>query len=126
MRSIFAKFVFIAVTTADADLSQVAGAGWSWGGISNLFAAARDNRIAALVRLIEEKHMPEAVAVMTLNVRLHPESRNVYDMLGQAFARAGQKKQALEAFKKSVDKNPDDQNAKNWIRNLTTASNGSK
>ena len=35
----------------DADLSEVAVAGFSWGGISNLFAAARDNRIDALVAL---------------------------------------------------------------------------
>lgn len=33
----------------DTDTSRVAVAGWSWGGISNLFAAARDSRIKALV-----------------------------------------------------------------------------
>ena len=35
----------------DADMSEIAVAGFSWGGISNLFAAARDNRIDALVAL---------------------------------------------------------------------------
>jgi dienelactone hydrolase len=35
----------------NTDLSAVAVAGFSWGGISNLFAAARDNRIDALVAL---------------------------------------------------------------------------
>ncbi len=40
-----------AQTLPDADLSEVAVAGFSWGGISNLFAAARDNRIDALVAL---------------------------------------------------------------------------
>ncbi len=34
-----------------ADLDQVAVVGFSWGGISNVFAAARDNRIDALVSL---------------------------------------------------------------------------
>jgi pimeloyl-ACP methyl ester carboxylesterase len=38
-------------TLSDADVSEVAVAGFSWGGISNLFAAARDNRIDALVAL---------------------------------------------------------------------------
>jgi pimeloyl-ACP methyl ester carboxylesterase len=33
----------------DTDLSQVAVVSWSWGGISSLFAAARDPRIDALV-----------------------------------------------------------------------------
>src|SRR5258708_31554913 len=32
-------------------MSEIAVAGFSWGGISNLFAAARDNRIDALVAL---------------------------------------------------------------------------
>jgi dienelactone hydrolase len=40
-----------AQTLADTDMGEVAVAGFSWGGISNLFAAARDNRIDALVAL---------------------------------------------------------------------------
>lgn len=40
-----------AQTLADADVSEVAVAGFSWGGLANLFAAARDNRIDALVAL---------------------------------------------------------------------------
>ncbi|HWG67968.1 MAG TPA: dienelactone hydrolase family protein [Steroidobacteraceae bacterium] len=35
----------------NADMTKVAVAGFSWGGIANLFAAARDNRIKALVAL---------------------------------------------------------------------------
>src|SRR5215472_10605226 len=35
----------------NTDVSEVAVAGFSWGGISNLFAAARDNRVRALVAL---------------------------------------------------------------------------
>ena len=38
-------------TLPDADTSEVAVAGFSWGGIVNLFAAARDSRIRALVAL---------------------------------------------------------------------------
>ncbi len=40
-----------AQTLPNTDVSEVAVAGFSWGGISNLFAAARDNRIRALVAL---------------------------------------------------------------------------
>lgn len=36
---------------ANTDMSEVAVAGFSWGGIANLFAAARDTRIDALVAL---------------------------------------------------------------------------
>lgn len=38
-------------TLQDADTSEVAVVGMSWGGLSNLFAAARDSRIKALVDL---------------------------------------------------------------------------
>lgn len=38
-------------TLAHADPCRVAVAGFSWGGLSNLFAAARDNRIRALIAL---------------------------------------------------------------------------
>ncbi|MGC1550159.1 MAG: hypothetical protein WA777_16675 [Rhodanobacter sp.] len=40
-----------AQTLSDTDMTKVAVAGFSWGAISNLFAAARDNRIDALVAL---------------------------------------------------------------------------
>ena len=40
-----------AQTLSNTDMSGVAVAGFSWGGLSNLFAAARDNRIRALVAL---------------------------------------------------------------------------
>lgn len=40
-----------AETLPDTDMSEVAVGGFSWGGISNLFAASRDNRIKALFAL---------------------------------------------------------------------------
>jgi dienelactone hydrolase len=40
-----------AQTLPNADMSKIAIVGFSWGGISNLFAAARDSRIKALVAL---------------------------------------------------------------------------
>jgi dienelactone hydrolase len=40
-----------AQTLPDTDPSEIAVAGFSWGGIANLFAAAHDNRIDALVAL---------------------------------------------------------------------------
>ncbi|KAG9547785.1 hypothetical protein KCV01_g23975, partial [Aureobasidium melanogenum] len=40
-----------AATLSDVDMGHVAVASWSWGGISSLFAAARDPRIKALVAL---------------------------------------------------------------------------
>ncbi|MDT9600991.1 dienelactone hydrolase family protein [Sphingosinicella rhizophila] len=46
-----AFLVGFASTFAGADISRLAVAGFSWGGLANLFAAARDDRIRALVSL---------------------------------------------------------------------------
>jgi pimeloyl-ACP methyl ester carboxylesterase len=40
-----------ATSLPDTDLSEVAVVSWSWGGISSLFASARDPRIDALVEM---------------------------------------------------------------------------
>ncbi len=40
-----------ASTLPDVDISKTAVAGWSWGGMANLFAAHRDSRIKALIAL---------------------------------------------------------------------------
>ena len=40
-----------ASTLPDTNISEIAVGGFSWGGISNLFAAARDNRIKSLFAL---------------------------------------------------------------------------
>jgi dienelactone hydrolase len=46
-----AFLVGFAHTLPDADPSKIAVAGYSWGGMANLFAAARDPRIRAMVEL---------------------------------------------------------------------------
>lgn len=43
--SVFAR------TIPQADLAQVAVVGYSWGGMANMLAAAKDNRVGALVSL---------------------------------------------------------------------------
>ncbi len=43
-----------------------------------------------------------AIEVFTENVRRHPNSPNVYDSLGEAFERSGDRIQALENYRKAV------------------------
>ncbi|MBV7534288.1 hypothetical protein KW842_00775 [Duganella sp. sic0402] len=43
--------VSYAYTLPFADTAHIAAAGWSWGGLTNLFAAAADNRISAVISL---------------------------------------------------------------------------
>jgi pimeloyl-ACP methyl ester carboxylesterase len=60
-----------ASTLVDVDSSKVAVAGWSWGGISNLFAASRDNRIKALIAL--DGSMRYYPGLIKQSGEIHPE-----------------------------------------------------
>ena len=58
-------------TLGDADLSKVAVVSWSWGGISSLFAAARDSRVDALVSMDGSMRYYPGLVNMAWDV--HPE-----------------------------------------------------
>ena len=68
--------------------------------------------------LLFANHVPEAIDIFKLNVTLHPDSANVYDSLGEAYAKAGQKDLAIENYKKSLEKNPDNKSAKDKLEEL--------
>ena len=55
----------------DTDLSHVAVVSWSWGGVSSLFAAARDHRIEALVSMDGSMRYYPGLVKMAGDV--HPE-----------------------------------------------------
>ena len=57
--------------------------------------------------LMGRNHLPEAIAIMQLYVRLYPDDAVAYDGLGDAYARSGQKQLAVESYKKALEKNPD-------------------
>ena len=59
----------------DADLSEVAVVSWSWGGLSSLFAAARDHRIDALVEMDGSMRYYPGLVKMAGDV--HPERMTI-------------------------------------------------
>jgi dienelactone hydrolase len=64
-----------AQTLPNTDVSKVAVGGFSWGGISNLFAASRDNRIDALFALDGSmRYFPGLVKAAT---DVHPENMTI-------------------------------------------------
>ena len=56
-------------------------------------------------RYMNQKKYPEAIAVFKLNVKMHPESWNVYDSLGEAYLTAGKKELAMKSYKKALTLN---------------------
>jgi hypothetical protein len=72
--------------------------------------------------LMTEKHLPEAIGVFKLNVALNPNSGNVYDSLAEAYMNSGDKQQAIEFYKKSLEKDPGNDHAKDQLKQLENAS----
>lgn len=68
---------------------------------------------------MKNKNYEGAIAVFTLNCDLFPDSFNVYDSLGEAYMMAGLYREAIENYKKSVELNPGNYNAKKMIEQLT-------
>ena len=83
----------------------------------NGHAAEVDLNIAGY-DLLAAKKVKEAIEVFKLNVKLHPDSWNVYDSLGEAYAADNNKKDAIENYEKSVKLNPDNQNGKDLVVKL--------
>jgi CubicO group peptidase (beta-lactamase class C family) len=60
----------------------------------------------------------DAIKVFEKNVREYPESSNVYDSLGEAYAAAGRKELAIENYEKSLHLDPKNDNAKERLKKL--------
>jgi CubicO group peptidase (beta-lactamase class C family) len=61
---------------------------------------------------------PDAIAVFKRNVYEYPQSGNVYDSLGEAYMKAGQKELAIQNYEKSLQLNPKNQNAVEMLKKL--------
>jgi tetratricopeptide (TPR) repeat protein len=60
----------------------------------------------------------EAILIFRLNVRTHGDSFNAYDSLGEGYAAAGDNPHALEAYRRSVELNPENENGRRMIQKL--------
>jgi tetratricopeptide (TPR) repeat protein len=68
--------------------------------------------------LLAAKKIKQAIEVFKLNVKLHPDSWNVYDSLGEANAADGNKKDAIANYEKSIQLNPNSEAGKEILAKL--------
>jgi glyoxylase-like metal-dependent hydrolase (beta-lactamase superfamily II) len=68
--------------------------------------------------LLNSGRVEEAVALFKMNMELFPDSWNVYDSLAEAYAVKGEKELAIKYYDKALQLNPDNQNAKERLKNL--------
>ncbi|MGD9402465.1 MAG: beta-lactamase family protein [bacterium] len=60
----------------------------------------------------------EAITVFKLNVAAFPDSWNVYDSLGEAYMRNGERELAIYYYMESLKRNPDNANGAEMLRKL--------
>ncbi len=78
-----------------------------------------ENRLNVLgYRLLEQKKVPEAIALFKLNVEFYPKAWNVYDSLADAYAANGEKDLAITNYKKSLELNPQNENGREKLKKL--------
>jgi tetratricopeptide (TPR) repeat protein len=62
----------------------------------------------------------DAIKSFKLNVEEYPNSANVYDGLGDAYLKAGNKVQAIACYEKESALDPSNEDLKNRIKTLKT------
>lgn len=68
--------------------------------------------------LLYSGHEKDGIAVFQRNVQEFPQSSNVYDSLGEAYAKVGEKSLAIKNYEKSLELNPKNQNAAERLKKL--------
>jgi tetratricopeptide (TPR) repeat protein len=69
-------------------------------------------------RLLGLDLVEEAIRVFTANAERYPDSYNTWDSLGEAYYVKGDRKTAVECYRKSVELNPGNENGKRMLREL--------
>lgn len=68
--------------------------------------------------LLEEKNVDNAIELFRLNTELFPNIGNCWDSYGEVLMIKGKKKEALSAYKKALEINPDIPSAKEAVKKL--------
>jgi dienelactone hydrolase len=69
-------------------------------------------------KLLRDGNTQQSLAIFRLNTALHADSWNAFDSLGEAYAAAGNKASAIEAYRKSLALNARNGNAVNRLKAL--------
>jgi CubicO group peptidase (beta-lactamase class C family) len=77
------------------------------------------NRIGYV--LLETGRVRDAMLVFERNVERFPASANVYDSVGEAYAAAGEREKAVEAYERALELDPKNSNAVEMLKKLRDA-----
>ena len=66
--------------------------------------------------LVEKGKLQEAIGIFKLNVSLYPKGANTYDSLAETYERVGNRKLAIENYKRALTLNPENINAAEFLK----------
>lgn len=69
-------------------------------------------------KLLGDNQIEDAIQIFKINVKAYPGSSNVYDSLGEAYMNNGENNLAIENYKKSLELDPENGNAKAMLKKL--------
>ena len=72
-------------------------------------------------RMLERGRVADAVELFRANAALYPHSANVHDSLGEALAVTGEREAAVASYRRSLELDPGNRNAVEWLRRLGAA-----
>lgn len=76
--------------------------------------------------LLRENRSKDALEVFKFNVELFPNTANVFDSLGEAYALTGNPKPAIESYKKALELDPTLASARSMLKKLQSKSDSDK
>lgn len=69
-------------------------------------------------QLLNSNHKDDAIKIFKWNTELHPQSWNAWDSYGEGLYYIGYKKEAIEAYKKSLTLNPENKSGAEMLNKL--------
>ena len=82
------------------------------------YRLSEDNINSLGYEILEKKDIKAAIEIFKINTEKFPKSGNVWDSLGEAYLKDGNKKQAIKNYKKSLELDPKNTGAKKIIEKL--------
>jgi tetratricopeptide (TPR) repeat protein len=82
-------------------------------------AAVAEGRLNSLAHyLLDEKKVAEAIALLKVNVELHPQSARAHESLGDACVTGGDRNLAIASYRKALELNPRNKSVADTLKKL--------